>query len=192
MLFNRWGFDKKWLDWLSYVLKYAKKTGGIIFCGLLLTSAPAASYADKKDELIVKIALVYKISKFVEWSESDLEQPFFNICVLGDDDVLKGFDILKKRKIKDRAIRIIYFDETHVDAEECRIVYVSAEKAAASFPDERILTISDSKNFSHNYGMIEFALKDERMEIKINLKNAKQRGIKILAPLLQVSTIVSK
>ncbi len=170
------------------------KTGSLLLACFISMGNHLSAAPD--EEQLIKTALVYKISKFVEWPESVLSSGQFNICVIGDNLVFSSFKILENRAIGTVPIKVVDLNKSDDLKLSCQILYLSAssvdEQIIKARQEERILTISDLEGFSEQLGIIELSIKDQRVAIKINLPNAQSSGVEILSPLLQLSTVVTK
>ncbi len=146
-------------------------------------------------EYKLKVALIYKLTGFIEWPESSLEGGKFGICILGRDDFGNALDALEARKVDNQAIHVRRFVQSEAVDASCQILFVSESKrpflrsilqSLAHYP---ILTIGDVEQFAEKGGMIEFVRGSKRIGFRINLQ-ASKAGLKIAAPLLDLSTIV--
>ncbi|HID46257.1 MAG TPA: YfiR family protein [Chromatiaceae bacterium] len=172
---------------------------GVWLVMLSLALVPLDSYSAGPDsaEYKLKAALIYKLTGFIEWPKSSLKGRKFGICVLGRDDFGDALDALEARRVGNQTIHVRRFVQSEaVDAASCQILFVSESKrpflrtilhSLAHYP---ILTIGDVKQFAESGGMIEFVRGYKRIGFKINLQQASKAGLKISAPLLDLSTIV--
>ncbi|MGR9052450.1 MAG: YfiR family protein [Gammaproteobacteria bacterium] len=151
--------------------------------------------AGQDEELLIKMALVYKISKFVEWPKPRSDTEPFTICAVGAPDRIGVFNNLAHRHVGKHPIALDLHSKFPDSVDHCRILYIDASLGKSCRCDraesEHVLTISDAEAFSTQGGIIELAKKNQRIHIIINLKNSKKHGLMILAPLLQVSTVIS-
>ncbi len=167
----------------------------IVLCCPLTAKISAASTTD---EYKIKAALIYKLTRFVEWPEiEDIQQNNpFNICILGRDDFDASIDALKNLKVNSRLINILRIKQSRNVRDTCQLVFISESKQAfmkeildalVQYP---VLTISDTEGFAEKGGMIQLTHGEKRMGFMINLKRAHKAGLKISAPLLGLATIV--
>ena len=147
-------------------------------------------------EYKLKAALLYKLTRFIEWPELAKKYSTFGICLLGRDDFGNALDALESRKVEQRPIRIHRFVQSEAVDERCQILFISESKRPFLKPILRtlsrypILTIGDVEKFAELGGMIEFTRGHKRIGFRINLKQANAVGLKIAAPLLELATIV--
>ena len=172
-----------------------------LYCLLLLACMPlhSATVIAQTAEYKLKAALIYKLTKFVEWplTESDAKERSFGICLLGRDDFGTALDALAEREVQGRRINIRRFAQSEaVEVENCQLLFISESKLAFmqsildSFRRQPVLTISDAKQFADKGGMIQFSSGDKRIGFMINLERAVDSGLIIAAPLLELATIV--
>jgi len=162
---------------------------GLFSCSLL--SAPPNS-----DEAQLKVALLYKISQFVTWPNSNLTE--FGVCLLGRSALREPLKALETQKIAGQRLNIHYLKQSDSIKQQCQIVFISQDKQAflstilTSLSNRPILTLSDMPDFAKNGGMIQLSKKDNRIHFIIHLSKVKSAKLNIAAPLLQLSTITSQ
>ncbi len=100
---------------------------------LLLTglSLPLLS-APPTPEYKLKAALIYKLTKFIEWPElQDSETPSsFGICLLGEDNFGDALDALQERKALGAPIIVYRHTQSEAIGTSCQILYISESKKA--------------------------------------------------------------
>ena len=156
------------------------------------TSAHAAT-----PEYKLKAALLYKLTKFVEWPTGD-NGIAFHLCVLGEDVFGDALTPLAQRKVKQQPIKISNFERSDAIEDHCHLLFVTDSKRPfldsilAGIKRPGTLTISDIKDFATQGGMIEFTRGERKVGFKINLKAAKDAGLSVAAPLLELSTVINR
>jgi YfiR/HmsC-like len=167
-------------------------------CLLLLLCTFSVSAESVSSEYKIKAALLYKLTRFIEWSnitEAKINENF-GICILGQDDFGQAINALATRKTKGLPITIERFNQSSGIKDSCHLVFISDSKKAffkkitQSLVQHPILTVSDSEDFALNGGMIQLAYENKKITFKINLKQVKYSGLSISATLLELSTIV--
>ena len=147
-------------------------------------------------EYKLKAALIYKLTRFVEWPPESRQRTDFGICILGRDDFGSALDALESRYVHGLPIRIRRLVQSDAVDSSCQILFVSESKRPflhsilASLEGRPILTIGDLDGFAEKGGMIEFVRGRQRIAFRINLRQASRAGLNIAAPLLELSTIV--
>ncbi len=157
----------------------------------IIAAPPTAEYK-------LKAALIYKLSKFVDWPgpAGAGNNGAFGICVLGEDPFGPALEALTTRKTGGQPIRIHRFTQYEAIDRRCQIVFISESKRAflrpilKSLRQRPILTLSDTNNFAEQGGIMQFTRGNKRIGFKINLGKARQSGLEIAAPLLELATVV--
>ncbi len=145
-------------------------------------------------EYKLKAALLYKLTRFIEWPQSDNKR--FSICVLGEDVFGKALDSLRTRKVKGLPIEVTNYRYSDAITKSCQILFITESKQIFlknilnRFHNKATLTISDIEDFAEQGGMIEFTRGMKKIGFTINLKQAKQGQLSIAAPLLQLATVI--
>ncbi|WP_052469925.1 YfiR family protein [Thiolapillus brandeum] len=162
----------------------------------LLLPAELLSAGAVSPEYKLKAALIYKLTKFVEWPRNSRERKQFGICILGRDDFGSALNALEARQVGNQPIHIQRFAQSEAVNSSCQILFISESKrpflktilhSLAPLP---ILTIGDMGEFAEMGGMIELTRGHKRIGFRINLQQADRAGLKIAAPLLDLATIV--
>lgn len=172
----------------------------MMLLAVLLLMVPAIGLAGESntDEYKLKAALIYKLTKFIEWPDGDkpADPESFGVCVVGGNpfgDALKALEKLTVRRIP-----ITIYDDLGIEGIQkyCAVVFinepdkdvlVSIILALKQFP---VLTISDINGFAEKGGMIQLAKKEKRIRLRINLDSSRYSGLKISSQLLMLSTLV--
>jgi hypothetical protein len=168
---------------------------------LLFTAYPLQIIAAPlSSEYKLKAALIYKLLRFVEWPQvyGSKANNDFGLCVLGRDDFGSALDALKGRKVgKIATISVFRFKQSESIKSDCQLVFISDSKQAFLTPivnsmlQYPILTIGDGPDFAKTGGMIQLVHGEKRIGFTINLQQVKASGLRISAPLLELSTIVT-
>tara|TARA_R110001583_G_scaffold195470_1_gene374008 strand:- start:3753 stop:4352 length:600 start_codon:yes stop_codon:yes gene_type:complete len=162
------------------------------YCFALAVQAEEEATAEYK----LKAALLYKLTRFVTWPEQEVKTNSFAICVLGENVFGDALEPLRKREVKGHPIQIFYFSQSEDINKACQLIFISDSKKAfirqiiQRLNSEATLTLSDSSEFAVNGGMIEFVQGERNIGFKINSAKAKQAGLSIAAPLLELAEIV--
>jgi hypothetical protein len=168
----------------------------LVLClsGISFTACASSSGSEYK----LKAALIYKLTKFIEWPnlQPGHRPEHFGICLLGEDDFGDALDALESRKVKDIPIQVYRHSQSEAIGENCHIVYISESKKAfltpilQSLAGTPILTLSDIEGFADHGGMLQFTYLSKRIGFLINQQSAKAAHLTIAAPLLDLATIV--
>lgn len=148
-------------------------------------------------EYTLKAALLFKLSNFVEWPARQRATAAFSLCVLGDDVFDDALQQLSGRKVRQRPVRVEYFDHSDAIGAPCHILFITESKQP--FIDDILgqlehpgtLTVSDIEDFADQGGMIEFTYAERKIGFRINLQAARDAGLSIAAPLLELSSVTT-
>jgi hypothetical protein len=149
-------------------------------------------------EQAVKAAFLVNFPKYVDWpaeSFAATNSPIV-IAVLGETKVAGEL----QKMITDRTVggrKIVLKQLASGEAPgACQILFVAAaEQAHASdvlgkIKDESILTVGESDNFLDHGGIINLALRNQKVALVINLAAADQARLKISSKLLSVAEVM--
>jgi hypothetical protein len=161
--------------------------------------ARAAADISGPGEYQIKAVYLFNFANFVTWPASVFSAgDAFRICVLGDDPFKQGLDLaVENEKIEGRKVEII---RTHdLDKiSQCQIVYVSdserwrLSRVLEQVKQKPVLTVSDTKDFAAQGGMVEFLTRSNQVRFAISPAIVEQAGLKASANLLRLATIVSQ
>jgi hypothetical protein len=163
----------------------------ICVLGLLLIPSPAATQLH--DENAVKAALVFNLTKYVEWPQSNSE---FIIGFIGEGsmgEVLKA--MLDGKASESRTIHVL-LSPSDTEIDRCNILFIaepSPKKLYATLDrvrDKSILTVGDSESFARAGGMIGLVTSGDLVKIQVRLQAAQDSHLKISSRLLNIAVLV--
>lgn len=148
------------------------------------------------DQNKVKAVVVYNLSRFVEWPETvfDSEEPRFSICLLGESPLEYALPAMEGKRMQKH--KVVFRKLEKLPAEKCQVVFISfseKEKLSEILPvlhQEPILSVSDIKGFAQQGGVVGLLQTGTRIRFEINVQAAKQSGLSIRAPLLELAELV--
>jgi hypothetical protein len=161
---------------------------------LLLALLPAmvsAGVPETADEYQVKSAMIYNLTKFVEW---DQPAASVQVCVLG----LSPFGASLQRAIAGKpgfSMREV-LDVEHTA--ECRILFISASEGKRfslllqKLNGCGILTVGDTPGFAEAGGVVNLTLEAGRVRLEINLDAANRQHLRISSKVLALARIVKE
>lgn len=164
----------------------------------LALSLGAQAQADLAREARIKAVLVIRLVKFVEWPGETRAEPL-NICTWGESSTTAGLQSLQGQSVREREIRVRKLASTAAgpDTRGCQVLLV-AEGAGDLSPgalngtgNPALLTISEMPDFRRHGGIISLITQDNRVAFDIHLGNARESGLQIGAPLLQLARVVN-
>ncbi len=160
------------------------------FCG------PAGS--QQLPEYRVKAALLYKLSKFIEWPAeafTDSATPF-RICVIGRDSFGTALDAVAGKVVQGRKLVIQHARAFERMQETCHVAFISISEQAhlqrilGELEGQPVLTVSDIKGFAERGGIMNLVTRNNRVRFAINLESSKRAGLLISAQLLELASVV--
>ena len=169
----------------------------VVIC--LMLSCPPVSRAEsgKLTEYEVKASYLYNFAKYVEWPTSAFsrENTPLTICIVGKSPLNDVIESLAGKTIKNRRLVVRQFSRVE-DLNECHILFINAAvktplaQIVTSMASRPILTVSDSKGFAAEGGIIEFVPVGEKIRFAINNRVALQMHLKISSHLLRLAAPV--
>jgi len=174
----------------------------ILFLVFVCGESASLSIADSRQtgsamEYKIKAAFILNFAKFISWPESAFtsEKEPFKICVMGDDPFGSAFSTIKSRSVGRRNIDLRYVDEVR-QAKNCHLLFISSSEKSifttilADLHDDAITTVSDIEKFACSGGTIEFVTRENKLAFRINLNQARKRGLEIPSSLLSLAAEV--
>ena len=168
----------------------------LLTTSLLLGLLPHAQ-AELPREARIKAVLVIRLIKFVEWPGEARAEPL-NICTWGDSNTVAALQTLQGQSVREREIRVRKLTSSTAgpDLRGCQVLFV-AEGVRELSPgllygsgNPAVLTISEMPDFSKRGGIISLVNLDNRVAFDVNLRYAREAGLQIGAPLLQLARVV--
>ena len=167
--------------------------------GIMLLCMPMLVVADDSatDEYKIKTALVYKLTKFIEWPDNDdhTDSDSFGICVMGTSPFEKQLAAIAGLDVKDVPISTHVSLDFLVIQKYCKLVLVGDTKGRAltmslsALQGLPILTVGEHADFLSSGGMLRLYVEDNRLRIEVNVKAVESSGIRISSKLLRLSKI---
>jgi hypothetical protein len=166
----------------------------------LLASMPAGAVMQAPSEYQLKMDLIPKFTRFVEWpSQSPVRNSYspFILGVIGRSPFGDEFErYFLKQTLKGKGVQIRYC-RTLEDLDTCDLVFICASEKDRLKPilarvrQKPILTVSDSPGFSKEGVMVCFLREGNRLAFEVNAASAKEAGIQFASSFLQVVRIVA-
>jgi hypothetical protein len=149
-------------------------------------------------EYQLKAVFLFNFAKYVDWPPETF--PTTNapitIGVVGQDQFKDDLNhIVEGKSVNGRAI-VIKHVTTDAEIGSCQILFISASENSrldeilsktSALP---ILTVGENEQFWQKGGIINFALKEKKVRLEINLHSAQQAKVQISSQLLKVADMV--
>jgi len=145
---------------------------------LTMVTVPCATQAN--DALTLKASLAYNLAKFVQWPAQAEPRKYWQLCYFSETYDL-SFKPLKNKKLLGKTLQVKRIRNVS-DVMNCDMAYIGADKRRllkrffVALKKKPVLTISDSRGFVDQGGMIEVISMDGRLRFKVNhteMKNSK-------------------
>jgi len=159
----------------------------------------APALGDTVSDEDVKLALIYKISRFVTWPAApDQDATPFRLCLAEDTIFDLAQDRFGGRRIRDREIDVrLLTGPTTLLSANCDIFYMARLKTerVKEFLEladgEPVLTVSDAPEFAEIGGMIGLSTKGKKIVININVAAYESSGLIVSSQLLELAELVN-
>jgi uncharacterized protein DUF4154 len=146
----------------------------------------------------VKAALIFNITRFVEWPATAFRSPVapLVVAIMGHDEVSELLEPMLLGKSVNGHPLVVRRVRAVDEARKCHVLYVaSSEKKHADeilkvLGDSSVLTVADIEHFAERGGHINLVLEDQRVHVFVNPASAEDSHLKISAKLLSLAHIV--
>lgn len=146
----------------------------------------------------VKLALIYKITRFVTWpTVPDQAGTPFRFCLAEDTIYELAQDRLTGRRVRDRDIQVHLLSEDTVDLSgQCDVFYMArvreerVSKLLELVSGQPVLTVSDVPGFARNGGMIGLSTRSQKVTININVAAYESSALVVSSQLLELADLV--
>jgi hypothetical protein len=162
-----------------------------------LCAEPLCSQNKTADEDAIRAAMLFNLTKFIEWPSWKLgaSHPEFSVCVLGSDPIgLELDNSLRNRMVGSKPLVVRHLAAPEA-ATGCHILYVSGgeskklRRVADSMAKNAVLTVSERSNTEVPEQVIGLPTVEDRIHIEVNLSTAQQSGLTISSKLLHLATV---
>lgn len=187
------------MPFLNRLRRCQFRSSWLLMLGLLvLLGLRAPVQAELSREARIQTVLVMRLMKFVEWpgDKAAASEPM-NICTWGDSATATALQSLQGQSVREREIRVRKLTPgVALDTRGCQVLFV-ADSVREVTPallygsgNPALLTISDMPEFNRRGGMVSLIRQDNRVSFDIHLRYARDNGLQIGAPLLQLARSV--
>jgi hypothetical protein len=154
---------------------------------------------DSAGEYELKAAMLYNLTRFVEWPPSaypDRQAPII-LCILGQDPFGTSLtSIVSEQKASGgKAVEIRHI-ANDAGVRGCHVAYISSSErksiaqTLSALKGSSVLTVGEMTQFAARGGMIQFSLEEKQVRFEINLEAASEANLKISSRLLMLARIV--
>jgi hypothetical protein len=184
-------------------LRALKNAARVIVSSIALATAIPTALADSQTKVSdqeVKAALLFRVSKFIEWPTtafSDAKAPFV-MCVVGSESRLRAFQALQSKVLNGRPVAVRRVTGDMLDLGQCHAAFfpddsdADVDYAFSKLRDAPVLTVGESDAFIHRGGTLAFVTRDQRVQFTIHLAASKRAHLSVSSQLLQLATVVGE
>ena len=163
-----------------------------------LSPQVALGQTNSAGEYELKAAILFNLSKFVEWPPSaytDSQAPTV-LCILGQDPFGDSLKTLGQKQDANRRSVSIRWLKNENGIRDCHVLYISTSErkivaqVLSRLKGLNVLTVGEMSQFAVQGGIIQFTLEDKQVRFEINLDAASRMTLKISSRLLVLARIV--
>ncbi len=176
----------------------------LILCLVLASNAVipqcAAAQGESAGEYELKAAILYNLTRFVEWPPTAYPSPQAPtvLCILGRDPFGESLpSMVSKQTPNGRPVQIRHV-RNDKEVGGCHVLYISSSERKqvvqilSTAAGSNILTVGEIAQFAARGGMIQFGLEDKEVRFDVNLEAALRAGLKISSRLLVLARVVKQ
>lgn len=166
---------------------------------MIIFSLHSHADMDEQNEQI-KALFIYNFSNYVEWPNSAFknENSFLKICLFGKIPFYPFLDIFNGTMVKNRQLDITNTQNIESIKSGCHILFVGDDKKQnlpalfKNIEHSYVLSIGDTKDFSHSGGVISIMRTQDQIEFEININQALKNKLYITSDLLSLARAIHK
>src|SRR5258708_22261319 len=152
----------------------------------------AAGQEGAAGEYELKAAMLYNLTRFVEWPVSAYSDPQapIQLCILGRDPFGSSLASIVLKQVANGRPVLIRHSENDKGIRACHLLYISSSERKATLQifatlkGSSVLTVGEMPQFAAHGGMIQFSLEEQQVRFDINVEAASRAGLKISSRLL--------
>lgn len=153
--------------------------------------------AHSATDAAVKAGFVYNFTKFTEWpaeSFATASAPL-NLCIVGNQPLDGNLSLLHGRMAQGHPINV-RGNPRNEELRVCHILFVGdgeerrGAAALTQLAGAPVLTVSDMEGFADQGGIIGLTLSGDRVQFTVNLRAARQVGLKLNSQLLRLGKVM--
>lgn len=179
---------------LKYITNIFFQIAKMILAITVVLALSNAAFAQIKEKSYYELQaeVVYNFISHVSWINSENDGK--KLCVMEDNPVIPYLNTILRNK-NDNIVLIRKNENDYLD--ECRILFISdnydgyLRRLLFKVKGKQILTFGSLKNFAESGGIVQFTLRNNRVEFMINTKEMKSSGLRISDSILAVSDTIN-
>jgi len=173
----------------------ALATALLIASGLVMGASPAGAAPKEYSEREVKAAFLINFPKYVRWPDTAFatnRSPILVAAPAGSELARELEKIVEGRHANGRPIALKKVAPGERPS-PCHVRFITAKEMGRPLlkvGQAGVLTVGESDEFIDRGGIVNFARRDGRLSIEINVSAADQAGLGISSQLLSVASVV--
>ncbi|MEP5763318.1 MAG: YfiR family protein [Halieaceae bacterium] len=167
---------------------------------LIYCSATALS-RDRFSESEVAVALLYNVTKFVQWPQGSFAgtDAALKICTYPSEDYRAALQALEQRSVGARPIEVVELPTGSNGSDSgCHVLFFTSPEQAVNgntfrgLDGQAVLTVGNYREFAEQGGMLSLAKGRRRVNIRINATASKRAGLEYNSQLLELATVFKR
>lgn len=144
----------------------------------------------------VKAAIVFKLTRYVQWSEEIQADKQLNLCVFGDNDLYSELKTTEGKTSKGMAISVEQGNTLADSSKTCDLLFIgnaaniNTRTVTKVLSDKSVLSVSDRSGFAKEGGMVQIKERGGRIRFTVNLKSVRASGLNISSQLLGLAKVI--
>ncbi|MEZ5066346.1 MAG: YfiR family protein [bacterium] len=138
-------------------------------------------------------ACVYKVTRFVEWPAVEDSTKAFVVGYLQDDPFDGALaEVFADQSVRDRPVELRRI-ESESDIADVQLLVIPRERKdetcglLSQARAHAVLTVGDFEGFGNHGGMVEMAVEDRRLKLRINQDACESAGLEVSSRLLALA-----
>lgn len=166
-----------------------------VFYWVIMLVLFKASTAFAQSENSVKASYVFNFIKFVNWPQQVWNSDKFNLCAIGEGEVVDRLSKLQGKRVRNKTIQFKQVEKANGD---CHLLYFSPQEQhflsqhLSNIKYRPVLTVSSVSDFVDKGGMIELFRLGNVVKFNINLDASSSVNLRLSAKLSELAVKVVK
>jgi hypothetical protein len=179
---------------LKHITNILSKVPRVVLAITIALVLTKNSFAKEKSYYELQAELVYNFTEYVTWFSHEAKSPK-SLCIIGDNPVIPYLKELLENKNEENIIIVRKHENDYL--EDCNILFINdnydgyLRRILLRVKNKPILTFGNMKDFAENGGIVQFTLRNNRVEFKINIKEMRSSRLRISDSILSVSDTIN-
>jgi len=138
----------------------------------------------------VKAAMIYQFAKYTQWPKAMGDTITF--CTYGGDTLAGALYTIQNKRVRNMRVDVRQVSSLGDVLRYCQVVFIGSQHASLptlldGLENSAILTVGETKNFTHQGGMINFVRRGLKQKFEINQIASTKANLNISSKLLQIA-----